>query len=44
MTDYTAPLRDMRFILHDVFQGPALWARLPELAERIDAHLSLIHI
>ncbi|MGF6393679.1 acyl-CoA dehydrogenase C-terminal domain-containing protein [Pseudomonas plecoglossicida] len=37
MTDYTAPLRDMRFILHDVFQGPALWARLPALAERVDA-------
>jgi alkylation response protein AidB-like acyl-CoA dehydrogenase len=36
MTDYTAPLRDMRFILHDVFQGPALWARLPALAERVD--------
>ncbi|WP_236236114.1 acyl-CoA dehydrogenase C-terminal domain-containing protein [Pseudomonas faucium] len=36
MTDYTAPLRDMRFILHEVFQGPALWARLPALAERVD--------
>lgn len=37
MTDYNAPLRDMRFVLHDVFQGPALWARLPALAERVDA-------
>ena len=37
MPHYTAPLRDMRFILHDVLQGPALWARLPALAERIDA-------
>jgi len=37
MPHYTAPLRDMRFILHDVFQGPALWARLPALAERVDA-------
>ncbi len=37
MTDYNAPLRDMRFVLHEVFQGPALWARLPALAERIDA-------
>ncbi|MDH0300770.1 MULTISPECIES: acyl-CoA dehydrogenase C-terminal domain-containing protein [unclassified Pseudomonas] len=37
MTEYNAPLRDMRFILKDVFQGPALWARLPALAERVDA-------
>jgi hypothetical protein len=37
MTDYIAPLRDMRFILRDVFNAPALWARLPALAERIDA-------
>ena len=37
MTTYTAPLRDMRFVLHDVFNAPALWARLPALAERIDA-------
>ena len=37
MTTYTAPLRDMRFVLHDVFNAPALWARLPALAEHIDA-------
>ncbi|MFJ4455023.1 acyl-CoA dehydrogenase C-terminal domain-containing protein [Pseudomonas sp. NPDC089392] len=37
MTDYNAPLRDMRFVLHEVFQGPAIWARLPALAERVDA-------
>ncbi|QXI36376.1 acyl-CoA dehydrogenase C-terminal domain-containing protein [Pseudomonas xantholysinigenes] len=37
MTTYTAPLRDMRFILKDVFHGPALWAHLPALAERVDA-------
>ena len=37
MTTYSAPLRDMRFVLHDVFNAPALWARLPALAERIDA-------
>ncbi|MCE7764088.1 acyl-CoA dehydrogenase [Pseudomonas putida] len=37
MTTYSAPLRDMRFLLHDVFNAPALWARLPALAERIDA-------
>ncbi|MBA6096269.1 acyl-CoA dehydrogenase C-terminal domain-containing protein [Pseudomonas juntendi] len=37
MTTYSAPLRDMRFVLHDVFNAPALWARLPALAEHIDA-------
>ncbi|MDD2092922.1 acyl-CoA dehydrogenase C-terminal domain-containing protein [Pseudomonas guariconensis] len=37
MTDYNAPLRDMRFVLHEVFDAPALWARLPALAERVEA-------
>ncbi|MEX5330733.1 acyl-CoA dehydrogenase C-terminal domain-containing protein [Pseudomonas paraeruginosa] len=37
MPDYNAPLRDMRFLLNDVFDAPALWQRLPRLAERIDA-------
>ena len=27
----------MRFLLNDVFDAPALWQRLPRLAERIDA-------
>ncbi|KJK14759.1 acyl-CoA dehydrogenase C-terminal domain-containing protein [Pseudomonas sp. NPDC087612] len=37
MPEFNAPLRDMRFVLHEVFHGPALWARLPTLAERVDA-------
>ncbi|WP_271412139.1 acyl-CoA dehydrogenase C-terminal domain-containing protein [Pseudomonas sp. Q1-7] len=37
MPQYSAPLRDLRFVLHEVFQAPALWARLPALAERVDA-------
>ncbi|AIL62653.1 acyl-CoA dehydrogenase C-terminal domain-containing protein [Pseudomonas alkylphenolica] len=37
MPEFNAPLRDMRFVLHEVFQGPALWARLPALGERVDA-------
>ncbi len=37
MADYQAPLADMRFLLHQVFDAPALWQRLPSLAERIDA-------
>ena len=37
MPEFNAPLRDMRFVLHEVFQGPALWARLPALAASVDA-------
>ena len=37
MPQYTAPLRDLRFVLHDVFEAPSLWARLPALAETVDA-------
>lgn len=36
MPEFNAPLRDMRFVLHEVFQGPALWARLPALAGNVD--------
>ena len=36
MPEFNAPLRDMRFVLHEVFQGPALWARLPALAASVD--------
>jgi len=37
MPQYNAPLRDIRFVLHEVFQAPAIWARLPALAETVDA-------
>ena len=37
MPQYTAPLRDLRFVLHEVFEAPSLWARLPALAETVDA-------
>ena len=37
MPDYNAPLRDLRFVLHEVFDAPTLWARLPALAETVDA-------
>ena len=43
MTTYSAPLRDMRFVLHDVFNASGLWARLPALAERIDADTAEVH-
>lgn len=37
MPEFNAPLRDMRFVLHEVFEAPALWARLPALAGQVDA-------
>ncbi|TDQ37296.1 acyl-CoA dehydrogenase C-terminal domain-containing protein [Thiopseudomonas denitrificans] len=36
MADYKAPLRDMNFVLNEVFQAPLLWASLPALAETVD--------
>jgi alkylation response protein AidB-like acyl-CoA dehydrogenase len=36
MSDYKAPLRDMRFILNEVFEVSRLWAQLPALAEVVD--------
>ncbi len=37
MADYKAPLRDMRFVLNEVFEVANLWAQLPALAETVDA-------
>ena len=37
MPEYNAPLRDLRFVLHELFEAPRLWARLPALAETVDA-------
>ncbi|MBD3655262.1 MULTISPECIES: acyl-CoA dehydrogenase C-terminal domain-containing protein [Marinobacter] len=36
MADYQAPLRDMRFVLNEVFDTASLWASLPKLAENVD--------
>ncbi|MGH8386839.1 MAG: acyl-CoA dehydrogenase C-terminal domain-containing protein [Pseudomonas sp.] len=36
MSEYKAPLRDMRFVLNEVFQVSRLWAQLPGLADVID--------
>ena len=37
MTNYRPPLDDIRFILTDVFDIPALWQRLPALADLIES-------
>ncbi|UTA47537.1 acyl-CoA dehydrogenase C-terminal domain-containing protein [Simiduia sp. 21SJ11W-1] len=36
MADYQAPLRDMRFVLNEVFEADKLWASMPRLAETVD--------
>ena len=33
MAEYKAPLRDMQFLLKDVFEADKLWARLPGVAD-----------
>ncbi|HDS1737991.1 MULTISPECIES: acyl-CoA dehydrogenase C-terminal domain-containing protein [Pseudomonas] len=41
MADYKAPLRDMRFVLNEVFDVAKLWSQLPELAEAVDQETAL---
>ncbi|HEX5842317.1 MAG TPA: acyl-CoA dehydrogenase C-terminal domain-containing protein [Pseudomonas sp.] len=36
MNDYKAPLRDINFLLRDVFNAEAIWAAHPELDELLD--------
>ncbi|RUT42320.1 acyl-CoA dehydrogenase [Pseudomonas sp. PAMC 29040] len=37
MPEFNAPLRDMRFVLNELFDAPALWDRLPGLTQQIDS-------
>ncbi len=36
MSDYKAPLRDMQFVLHEVFKADEFWSGIPELADTVD--------
>ena len=36
MPEYNAPLRDMRFLLNEVFDAPKMWAENARLAEVVD--------
>ena len=36
MADYQAPLRDMRFVMYDVFRANEQWSQWPALNETID--------
>ncbi|WP_286263227.1 acyl-CoA dehydrogenase C-terminal domain-containing protein [Thalassotalea atypica] len=40
MADYQAPLKDMNFLLFDVFQADKLWQNLPNIAEHVDKETS----
>lgn len=41
MADYKAPLRDMRFVLNEVFDVATLWSQLPGLADVVDADTAM---
>ena len=41
MADYKAPVRDMRFVLNEVFNVAEQWAQLPGLAEVVDADTAM---
>ncbi|MFJ4390529.1 acyl-CoA dehydrogenase C-terminal domain-containing protein [Pseudomonas soli] len=41
MAEYKAPLRDMRFVLNEVFDVATLWSQLPGLAEAVDADTAM---
>ncbi|MFR0715786.1 acyl-CoA dehydrogenase C-terminal domain-containing protein [Enterobacterales bacterium BD_CKDN230030183-1A_HGKHYDSX7] len=41
MAEYKAPLRDMRFVLNEVFNVAEQWAQLPALAEAVDADTAM---
>lgn len=36
MTQYTPPVRDIQFVLHEVLRAPDFWANTPVLAEWLD--------
>jgi len=40
VADYQAPLKDMNFVLYDVFENDELWKTLPHLAEHVDRETS----
>ncbi|MDF9617172.1 acyl-CoA dehydrogenase C-terminal domain-containing protein [Pseudomonas entomophila] len=41
MAEYKAPLRDMGFVLNEVFNVAELWSQLPALAEVVDAETAM---
>jgi len=41
MADYRVPLKDMSFLLFDVFKADAMWQQLPKLAENVDKETAI---
>jgi alkylation response protein AidB-like acyl-CoA dehydrogenase len=40
MAEYQAPIKDMNYLLYDVFKSDTLWPTLPKLAEHVDRETS----
>jgi alkylation response protein AidB-like acyl-CoA dehydrogenase len=40
MPEYRAPLRDIQFLLHDVFQATLTWSELPAYVDTLDADMA----
>ena len=40
MAEYNAPLRDMRFVLNEVFQAGQQWVSMPDLADVVDTEIA----
>lgn len=40
MAEYKVPLKDMSFLLHEVFKADEMWGKLPKLAEQVDKDTS----
>ena len=36
MAEYKVPLKDMSFLLHEVYKADEMWQQLPKLAEQVD--------
>lgn len=36
MAEYKVPLKDMSFLLYEVFQADKMWQKLPQLAQQVD--------
>lgn len=36
MADYRAPLKDIQFVMHEVFNAESMWKSWPELADHVD--------
>lgn len=40
MSNYNAPIRDVRFVLHEVFDAPTVWSVSPAFADKLDREVA----